>query len=95
MTSLLKFAMPWLALPLILSTCLATGIAQAHDRGDRFEHRLDVRGDRIDHRMDLRAERQLALGHPRRAMRLDRWGDRIDRRLDRMGDRHHRHFRCH
>lgn len=72
-----------LALPLLFFASLAL----AHDRGDRIEHRLDVRGNRIDHRLDLRAAHQLALGHVRRAALLDLRGDRINRRLDRIGAR--------
>ena len=83
MTSLSKIAMLWLALPLLLFVSLT----QAHDRGDRIEHRLDVRGNRIEHRFDLRAAHQLALGHPRRAAQLERKGNRIDRRLHRIGAR--------
>ena len=82
----------WLALPLIAMS-LTSLPAQARwhchhfDRGDRIEHRLDLRGDRIDRHLDRRAARQLALGHPRRAAQLDRRGDRINRRLDRIGAR--------
>ena len=83
MASLSKIDMRWLALPLLFFASLT----QAHDRGDRIEHRLDVRGDRINHRLDLRAAHQLALGHPRRAAHLDSKGNRIDRRLDRIGAR--------
>lgn len=99
MKSLLSKPMIWLALPLTLAMSLSATPAQArmhYDRGDRIEHRLDIRGDRIDRRLDRRAAHQLALGHLRRAAQLDRRGDRIDRRLDRLGaridaryDRHH------
>ena len=61
-------------------------VQAAHD-GHRIEHAWDVRGDRIDHRPDLRAMRQDRLGHERRANQLDRRGDRINRRLDRVGIR--------
>lgn len=81
-------AMFLLALPLLLSTTLA----QAHDRGDRIEHRWDVRGDRIDRRFDRMADRQYALGHYDRAARLDRLGERIDARFARIGERREARF---
>ena len=81
-------SMIWLALPLLL----LASTANAHDRGDRIEHRWDARGDRIDRRLDLRADRQYALGHEQRAAVLDRAGDRIDARFDRIGARREARF---
>ena len=83
--------MLWLALPLMI----CSGLAQAHDRGDRMERRWDERGDHIDHRLDLRSGRQLALGHEHRAYALDRKGDRIDAYFDRIGARHEARFDRH
>lgn len=77
-----------LALPLLLAATLA----QAHDRGDRIEHRWDHRGDRIDLRLDRASARQDALGHEHAAAVLDHRGDRIDRRMDRVGARREARF---
>lgn len=78
--------MNWLV-PLLCSAALFASSAQAHDRGDRMEHRWDARGDHVDNRLDRRASRQMALGHEHRAEHLDRVGDRIDARFDRIGAR--------
>lgn len=92
-----------IALTLIL-TCLATtvladgghryydGYAGRHDRGDRIDHRLDMRGDRIERRFDRWADRAADRGHYRKAYRLKEKGDRISRWYDRKGDRIERRY---
>lgn len=63
------------------------GYSGRHDRGDRIDHRLDVKGDHIERRFDRLADRAAERGHYREAYRLKEKGEWINRRLDRKGHR--------
>lgn len=87
----------------LLLTCLATtaladrgqrhdGYGGRHDRGDRIDHRLDMKGERLERRFDRLADRAADRGHYRQAYRLKEKGDRISRRFDRLGDRLERRY---
>jgi Ni/Co efflux regulator RcnB len=95
---LMNATTPLLLLLAALVAATASANAQAADRGDRVERRLDQRGDRIDRQLDRkgdrideqldrRAERAENNGKYGLATRLDNRGDRIENKYDQRGDR--------